>query len=770
MITVHNKPAYYLGGQDFIFEQDATKASLAALVGESKAANITKEQGKKGTIAYSILASHNQGDDMENLRITFDAMASHDITYVGIVQTARKSGMTEFPMPYVLTNCHNSLSAVGGTINEDDHVFGLSAAKKYGGIYVPAHQAVIHQYIREMQAGCGKMILGSDSHTRYGSLGTLGIGEGGPELAKQLVGRTYDLPMPEVVAVHLKGALTPGVGPMDVALTLVGATFSEGTVKNTILEFVGEGIHSLSAEDRIGIDVMTTETTCLSSIWETDQVIADYLTVHQRPEDYQELKPEEVAYYSKVIEIDLSKIVPMIAMPFHPSNVYSIEEFNKNLPEILTEVEATAKEQLGDSGADLGFADKVKDGKFYMDQAIIVGCSGGNYENISAAADILKGHTVGDGALALSLYPSSQPVNIALTRNGVMADLMASGAIIRTAFCGPCFGAGDVPANNAISARHATRNFPNREGSKPGDGQVASVALMDSRSIAATVRNKGALTPATAFDVTYKTRPYTFDKTIYDTRCYNGYGNPQPEVELVMGPNITDWPEMQLLAEDLLLRAAAVITDPVTTTDELIPSGETSSYRSNPLRLAEYTLSRKEPRYVGKAKETQQAENSRLAGEALEPAFEKALEQLKNLPAYSGRKPKDIGIGSVVYAVRPGDGSAREQAASSQKVLGTYANIAKAYATKRYRSNLINWGMLPFEYKEDQAPLAMDDFIYVPNIRTAVAEAWEEIPAYVLEENGAKDITLTLGQLTGEERNILLSGCLMNYYSQQNKK
>lgn len=763
MIEILKGGAYLLDGQTIVPEEETAKIKERL-----NAEHQNPQTAKKGTMAYKVLESHNQSGNMEKLQIKFDALTSHDITYVGIVQTARASGMTEFPLPYILTNCHNSLSAVGGTINEDDHVFGLSAAKKYGGIYVPAHMAVIHQYMREMFAGGGKMILGSDSHTRYGALGTMAIGEGGPELVKQLLGRTYDINMPEVFAVKLVGKPRPGVGPMDVALALVGATFKEGIVTNKVLEFVGDGVKNLSTEYRIGIDVMTTETTCLTSIWETDTSTKDYLTQHGRAADYKELKPDSVAYYDGALILDLSKVPSMVAMPFHPSNIYSINELNANLPDIMNEIENTAKFQLGNPTAHLGLKEKVKNGGLMVDQAIIVGCSGGTYENISDAADILEGSFVGTGGLGLSVYPSSQPINMAITKAGIAARLMGSGAIVRSAFCGPCFGAGEVPANGALSLRHATRNFPNRDGSKPGENQATSVALADARSIAATVRNGGKLTAATEFEVKYNAPAYYFDKSLYENRNYNGYGHPQPETELVFGPNITSWPEMQPLADSLFLKFASVISDPVTTTDELIPSGETSSYRSNPLRLAEYALSRKDPEYVGRAKAVHQLEKDRLNDICpLENEEFNNVVSIANQLLDSPLTKGSFGIGSAVYAVRPGDGSAREQAASSQKVLGTLANVAKGYATKRYRSNLINWGMLPFIYDGEDIPFEVDDYLFVPNIRKAVENKTDDIKAFIIKDGKAQEITLHLGELTDAERQIILDGCLINYYKNE---
>ncbi len=709
-----------------------------------KESSVSKDVARKNTISYEILSNHNTSGDENNLKIKFDALASHDITYVGIIQTARASGLKEFPVPYVLTNCHNSLCAVGGTINEDDHVFGLSAAKKYGGIYVPAHQAVIHSYMRETMSGCGKMILGSDSHTRYGALGTMAIGEGGPELVKQLLGKTYDVSRPEVICVYLTGAPRPGVGPQDVALELIGAVFSSGFVKNKVLEFIGDGVASLPIEFRNGIDVMTTETTCLSSVWETDEITERYFALHNRPEDYKKLSVKGTAYYDGMVKIDLSKTECNIALPSHPSNVFSINELKENASSILK---------------DYGLSDKLgKDGRIYADQGVIAGCAGGTYDNLTAAADILKGGSIGNGAFALSAYPASQPVYIDLIRNGFAATLMESGVTLRTAFCGPCFGAGDVPSNKGFSLRHSTRNFPNREGSKPGAGQSASVALMDARSIAATAKNGGILTAATDLDVSYTPSAYKFDDTVYRNRVYKGFGKACPDEELRFGPNIKDWPEMPALTDDLLICVASVIKDPVTTTDELIPSGETSSYRSNPEALSEFTLSRKDPAYVGRAKAIR-AMNADRSGEALAEVY-------KTIKSGGFNAPEKALIGSVVYAVKPGDGSAREQAASCQKVLGGMANIAKEYATKRYRSNLINWGMLPFtlDCDENALPFDNDSFIFVPGIKKAVSEGKESLSAYVVADGGLKEITLNLPPLTKDEKTIILSGCLINYY------
>ena len=710
----------------------------------SKESSEDVETARKNTIAYGILSAHNTSGSDTDLKIKFDALASHDITYVGIIQTARASGLSKFPVPYVLTNCHNSLCAVGGTINEDDHVFGLSAAKKYGGIYVPAHQAVIHSYMRETMSGCGKMILGSDSHTRYGALGTMAIGEGGPELVKQILGKTYDVARPEVICVYLTGAPRLGVGPQDVALELIGAVFASGFVKNKVLEFVGDGIASLPIEFRNGIDVMTTETTCLSSIWETDEVTESYFVNHGRPEDYKKLAPKGTAYYDGMVKIDLSKVECNIALPSHPSNVYSINELNYNADVILKE---------------FGLSDKLyADGKIHADQGVIAGCAGGTYDNLCAAADILRNGSIGNDAFALSAYPASQPVYLELIRNGFASELMQAGVTLRTAFCGPCFGAGDVPANGAFSLRHSTRNFPNREGSKPGAGQSASVALMDARSIAATAANGGILTPATALNVNYTPSAYRFDDTVYKKRVYNGFGKANPEEELKFGPNIRDWPEMPALSDDLLIRVASVIRDPVTTTDELIPSGETSSYRSNPEALSEFALSRKDPAYVGRAKAVRALNADRTASE-LKPVYEAIKKAGYNAP-------ENALIGSAVYAVKPGDGSAREQAASCQKVLGGMANIAKEYATKRYRSNLINWGMLPFTFDCDENALPFDngDFIWIPNVKDAVKNGKTSLKAYVVNGSALNEITLSLPELTTDEQTIILSGCLINYY------
>ena len=724
---------------------------------------VAKEEAAKNTIAYSILKAHNKSDNMEKLQIKFDKLTSHDITFVGIIQTARASGLEKFPVPYVLTNCHNSLCAVGGTINEDDHMFGLTCAKKYGGVYVPPHQAVIHQFAREMLAGGGKMILGSDSHTRYGALGTMAMGEGGPELVKQLLCQTYDINMPGVVAIYLKGAPRPGVGPQDVALAIIGEVFANGYVKNKVMEFVGPGVASLSADFRIGVDVMTTETTCLSSIWQTDAKIEEFYAIHGRPEDYKELKPGNVAYYDGCVEIDLSEIKPMIAMPFHPSNTYTIDELKANLDDILADVEKRAQVSL-DGKIPFTLRDKVVDGKLYVEQGIIAGCAGGGFENICAAADILKGKNIGHDAFTLSVYPASTPIYMELAKNGVLAELIGTGAVVKTAFCGPCFGAGDTPANNAFSIRHTTRNFPNREGSKIQNGQISSVALMDARSIAATAANKGFLTSAEEFDGSYSEHKYYFDKSIYENRVFDSKGVADPSVEIQFGPNIKDWPEMAALADNLILKVVSEIHDPVTTTDELIPSGETSSYRSNPLGLAEFTLSRKDPAYVGRAKEIQAAQKAIQAGNCPAEAVPELKPVIKTInKTYPDVDKTNLGVGSTIFAVKPGDGSAREQAASCQKVLGGWANIANEYATKRYRSNLINWGMLPFLIPAGDLPFRNGDYLFFPGIRKAVEEKADVIKGYTVEVDSLKEFDVTLGELTDDEREIILKGCLINY-------
>ena len=757
MIQLFSEGAYLVDGTTLVKESEAE--ALKQLTGEV----VSKEEASKNTIAYGILRDHNTSGNMEKLQIKFDKLTSHDITFVGIIQTARASGIEKFPVPYVLTNCHNSLCAVGGTINEDDHMFGLTAAKKYGGVYVPPHQAVIHQFAREMLAGGGKMILGSDSHTRYGALGTMAMGEGGPELVKQLLNRTYDINMPGVIGIYLKGKPVKGVGPQDVALAIIGAVFEKGYVNNKVMEFVGPGVSNLSADFRIGVDVMTTETTCLSSIWRTDDKIKEFYEIHGRSEDFKELNPGKVAYYDGIVEVDLDKIKPMIAMPFHPSNTYTIEEVNANLDDILADVEKRALVSL-DGAVDYSLRDKVHNGKLYVDQGIIAGCAGGGYENICAAANILKGASIGSDEFTLSVYPASTPIYMELVKNGAVADLMQTGAIVKTAFCGPCFGAGDTPANNAFSIRHSTRNFPNREGSKLQNGQISSVALMDARSIAATAANKGYLTPATDVEASDFIPKYHFDKTIYDNRVFDSKGVADPSVEIQFGPNIKDWPEMSALPENMLLKVVSEIHDPVTTTDELIPSGETSSYRSNPLGLAEFALSRKDPAYVGLAKEVQKAQKAIEAGEDAAKAFPEVKDILETVKeSYADVTQDNLGIGSTIFAVKPGDGSAREQAASCQKVLGGWANIANEYATKRYRSNLINWGMLPFTIDKGELPFKNKDYIFVPDVRKAVEDKITKIPAYVVNE-GMKEITLTLGELTDDEREIILKGCLINYY------
>ena len=757
MIQLFSEGAYLVDGTTLVKESEVE--ALKQLTGEV----VSKEEASKNTIAYGILRDHNTSGNMEKLQIKFDKLTSHDITFVGIIQTARASGIEKFPVPYVLTNCHNSLCAVGGTINEDDHMFGLTAAKKYGGVYVPPHQAVIHQFAREMLAGGGKMILGSDSHTRYGALGTMAMGEGGPELVKQLLNRTYDINMPGVIGIYLKGKPVKGVGPQDVALAIIGAVFEKGYVNNKVMEFVGPGVSNLSADFRIGVDVMTTETTCLSSIWRTDDKIKEFYEIHGRSEDFKELNPGKVAYYDGIVEVDLDKIKPMIAMPFHPSNTYTIEEVNANLDDILADVEKRALVSL-DGAVDYSLRDKVHNGKLYVDQGIIAGCAGGGYENICAAANILKGASIGSDEFTLSVYPASTPIYMELVKNGAVADLMQTGAIVKTAFCGPCFGAGDTPANNAFSIRHSTRNFPNREGSKLQNGQISSVALMDARSIAATAANKGYLTPATDVEASDFIPKYHFDKTIYDNRVFDSKGVADPSVEIQFGPNIKDWPEMSALPQNMLLKVVSEIHDPVTTTDELIPSGETSSYRSNPLGLAEFALSRKDPAYVGLAKEVQKAQKAIEAGEDAAKAFPEVKDILETVKeSYADVTQDNLGIGSTIFAVKPGDGSAREQAASCQKVLGGWANIANEYATKRYRSNLINWGMLPFTIDKGELPFKNKDYIFVPDVRKAVEDKLTKIPAYVVNE-GMKEITLTLGELTDDEREIILKGCLINYY------
>lgn len=759
MIKLFSKGVYLINNKQIIEDCNDINLILKNKLGNKC---INKEEARKNTIAYNILNEHNVSKNKDKLQIKFDKLASHDITFVGIIQTARASGLKEFPVPYALTNCHNSLCAVGGTINEDDHMFGLSCAKKYGGIYVPPHQAVIHQFVREMMAGCGKMILGSDSHTRYGALGTMAIGEGGPEIVKQLLGKTYDINMPDIIGVYLTGSPQRGVGPQDIALAIIGSVFANGYVNNKVMEFVGDGIDNLSSDFRIGIDVMTTETTCLSSIWKTDNKIKEFYNIHGRPNEYKELNPGSVAYYDGMIYVDLSKIKPMIAMPFHPSNVYSIEELNSNLSEILADVERKAGISL-DNKVKFTLRDKIHNGRLYVEQGILAGCAGGGFENICDAADILRGSSIGSDEFSLSVYPASQPIFMELVKNGRIADIMETGATVRTAFCGPCFGAGDVPANNGLSIRHSTRNFPNREGSKITNGQIASVALMDARSIAATAANKGYLIPATEVDVNFTKPKYYFDKSIYKNRVYDGVGKADSSVKIKFGPNIVDWPKMSALTDNLLLKVVSVIHDPVTTTDELIPSGETSSYRSNPLALAEFTLSRKDPQYVKKAKEIQKAEKARISNKSPIDAMNE-LEAILTLinEKYTNINNENTGIGSTIYAVKPGDGSAREQAASCQKVLGGWANIAKEYATKRYQSNLINWGMLPLIYK-DEPCFENGDYIFIPNIVKAIKTKNNFINAYIVNKS-MKEIQFNLGELTDDERKIILKGCLINYY------
>ena len=747
MVKLYDGGVYLVNGTEIVPEAAAPET-------------YQKDTAKQGTIAYSILKAHNTAEDMQNLRLKFDALASHDITFVGIIQTARASGMEKFPIPYVLTNCHNSLCAVGSTINEDDHVFGLSAARKYGGIYVPPHMAVIHQYMREAMAGCGKMILGSDSHTRYGALGTMAIGEGGGELVKQLLENTYDVAYPGVVAVYLTGKPRPGVGPQDIALAIIGAVFKNGYVKNKVMEFVGPGIKSMTTDYRNGVDVMTTETTCLTSVWCTDDDTKAYLAKHGRADDYRELKPADVTYYDGLVYVDLSTVKPMIALPFHPSNAFEIDELNANLGDILREVEKEAARLTEGKDIEFSLTDKITPKGLQVQQGIIAGCAGGTYTNVMAAAHILKGAQCGQGEFTLDVYPSSQPVFMDLLAKGAISDLMATGAIVKTAFCGPCFGAGDTPANNALSIRHATRNFPNREGSKPGAGQLSAVALMDARSIAATAANGGILTSAEKYADDYEVPEYNYDDSSYRARIYNGFGKAEPEDKLIYGPNIKDWPEQEALAQNILLRVCSKIMDKVTTTDELIPSGETSSYRSNPLGLAEFTLSRRDPGYVQRAKDVRALEKARLAGEAQsDEALKNALGKVKNiLPDVD---EKTIEIGSVIYCVKPGDGSAREQAASCQRVLGGLANICSEYATKRYRSNVMNWGMLPFQMKNEPA-FEIGDYILVPNVLDAMDGDMQSIKAYVLGDE-VKEIELYIAPMTDDEKKIVKAGCLINF-------
>lgn len=758
MVKLYDGGAYLINNNTLIGEKETE------LLRKTAGKEINKEEARKGSIAYNILEKHNTSGNMDKLKLKFDSMASHDITFVGIIQTAKASGMEKFPIPYVLTNCHNSLCAVGGTINEDDHMFGLSAAKKYGGIYVPPHIAVIHQYMREAFAGCGKMILGSDSHTRYGALGTMAIGEGGGELVKQLLNDTYDVARPEIVAIYLEGKPGKGIGPQDIALAIIGEVFKNGYVKNKIMEFVGPGIASMTADYRNGVDVMTTETTCLSSVWETDDEVKKYLTVHGRPEDYKELKPADVTYYDGVVYVDLATVKPMIALPFHPSNTYEIDELNKNLKDILHSVELEAVKIGGEAGKELRLLDKIENGKLRVSQGIIAGCAGGTYSNVMEAAHILKGHSTGFDEFNLNIYPSSQPVFIETARNGAVADLMESGAVVKTAFCGPCFGAGDTPSNNGLSVRHTTRNFPNREGSKPGSGQMSAVALMDARSVAATSRNGGILTPATEFADDYAVPEYHYDDTIYRNRVYQGFGNSHEEKELVYGPNIKDWPEMTALTENILLKVCSKILDDVTTTDELIPSGETSSYRSNPLGLAEFTLSRRDPEYVGRSKKVDIIEKARRQGKDIlsnNEELSNVFTKIRNIEGFKNIQANETEIGSMIYARKPGDGSAREQAASCQRVIGGLANIAKEYATKRYRSNVMNWGMLPF-LLDKEPDFKVGDYIFVPGIRKALRGDMSDIPAYIIGENIRK-ITLSIAEMTDDEKSIVEAGSLINY-------
>ena len=759
MIKLYDGGIYLVNGTEIVPEAEAEK--VTQLTGSKPC----PEEAAKGTIAYSIMKSHNISGNMDHLQIRFDSMASHDITFVGIVQTARASGMEKFPLPYVLTNCHNSLCAVGGTINEDDHMFGLSAAKKYGGIYVPPHIAVIHQYMREAMAGCGKMILGSDSHTRYGALGTMAIGEGGGELGKQLLSDTYDVAYPGVVAVYLDGKPAPYVGPQDIALAIISAVFKNGYVKNKVMEFVGPGVSSMDTDYRNGVDVMTTETTCLSSVWRTDEDTKAYLTAHGRPEDYRELNPADVTYYDGCVYVDLSSVKPMIALPFHPSNAFTIDEVNANLEDMLHEVEIEA-ERIANGRAKYTLLDKIKDGRLQVQQGIIAGCAGGNYSNVVEAANMRRGRTCGNGEFSLDVYPSSQPVFIDLARKGYVADLMAAGAIVKTAFCGPCFGAGDTPMHNGLSIRHTTRNFPNREGSKPGNGQMAAAALMDARSIAASAANGGILTSAEEYDVWGNVPKHDFDDTVYKARVYQGWGKADPAVELFDGPNIKPWPELEPLADNILLKVCSKILDDVTTTDELIPSGETSSFRSNPLGLAEFTLSRRDPEYVGRSKEVDQTERWRAAGKNAaekDPALQAVYEVIHTIPGSEDVDVQQIEIGSMVYANKPGDGSAREQAASCQRVIGGLANITQEYATKRYRSNVMNWGMIPFHLKGQPDAFGIGDYIYVPGIRKIMDGDLSDIKAYVIKDGKAEQIDLYIQDMTENEREIVKAGCLINF-------
>ncbi len=758
MVKLYDGGAYLLNGNRLVAEADAAKEGIT----------LTKEEAKKGTMAYNIMKAHNTVEDMDNLRIKFDAMTSHDITFVGIIQTAKASGMEKFPIPYVLTNCHNSLCAVGGTINEDDHVFGLSAAKKYGGIFVPPHVAVIHQYMRETMAGCGKMILGSDSHTRYGALGTMAIGEGGGELVKQLLCDTYDIAYPGVIAIYLDGKPNPGVGPQDIAIAIIGAVFKNGYVKNKVMEFVGPGVSTMTTDYRNGVDVMTTETTCLSSIWRTDEDTKAFLTKHGRADAYKELNPSDTAYYDGVVYVDLSTVKPMIALPCHPSNAFEIDELNANLEDILHETEEAVRAISDNPDIHFSLTDKIKDGKLMVQQGIIAGCAGGNYTNVMEAAHILKNAQTGHDEFSLSVYPSSMPVYMDLVKKGAISELMAAGAIIKTAFCGPCFGAGDTPANDALSIRHTTRNFPNREGSKPGVGQLSAVALMDARSIAATAANGGALTPATKYADDYKVPEYDYDDSTYKARIYQGYSKADEKADLVYGPNIKDWPKMSPLEDNILLKVCSKIMDPVTTTDELIPSGETSSYRSNPLGLAEFTLSRRDPEYVGRSKEVDKIEKARVAGQAVTEAASELKDIYAKIEAKFGPvDPAKTEVGSMIYCVKPGDGSAREQAASCQRVIGGLANICQEYATKRYRSNVMNWGMLPFQM-EAEPEFEVGDYIYIPNVKAALDGDMQDIKAYVVGDE-MKEISLYIAPMTENEKKIVKAGCLINYNRGRNK-
>lgn len=758
MVKLYDSGVYLVNGMEVVPEAESGK--VEAITGQP----VNQKEAEKGTIAYSIMEAHNTSSDMSKLKLKFDAMTSHDITFVGIIQTAKASGMEKFPVPYVLTNCHNTLCAVGGTINEDDHMFGLSAAKKYGGIFVPPHIAVIHQYMREMHAGCGRMILGSDSHTRYGALGTMAIGEGGGELVKQLLCDTYDVAYPGVVAVYLTGKPRPGVGPQDIALAIIGAVFKSGYVKNKVMEFVGPGVASMTTDYRNGIDVMTTETTCLSSIWKTDEDTKEFLALHGRPEEYKELNPADVAYYDGCVYVDLNTVKPMIALPFHPSNVYEIDELNSNLGDILRSVEKEAAKISG-GRASFTLTDKIVDGKLQVQQGIIAGCAGGNYTNVIEAAHALRGKDCGCDEFSLAVYPSSQPVFIDLVKKGVVAELMEAGAVIRTAFCGPCFGAGDTPVHNGLSIRHTTRNFPNREGSKPGEGQMSAVALMDARSIAATAANGGILTSAAELSCWGDIPEYSFDRGVYDKRVYQGYNKAEEDKELVYGPNIKDWPVMGALTDNILLKVCSKIMDEVTTTDELIPSGETSSFRSNPLGLAEFTLSRRDPQYVGRSKAVDRLEKGRMKGEdvfALEPELEHVFSAIRTIENLADIKAEDTEIGSMIYAVKPGDGSAREQAASCQRVIGGLANITKEYATKRYRSNVMNWGMIPFQMTEEPE-FEVGDYIFVPGIREVLDGDLKNITAYQVKGNEMKELHLFIADMTSEEREIVKAGCLINY-------